>query len=689
MGFIKNTNYKVGVAQLAGKGVAPPNADVKFSFDYAYLYKTYGASSSEYRHISDVAIDYIEVDGKAQKQCVILYFLPSIFDGYIEACEIWRRKKQKVKVNDVWPDQWEIDANWSKVDDIDHQDEGVFIDYGEVNPSTKSYGDLPDAQIAVYNYESGLFWSEPYRPDYIKSSSFIELASGDGSQITGISSLYGSLIVFKDNSIHRCSTQGINPPVSRVDEITPEYGCIAPSTLLNVDNTLYFLSWKGFCAFNNNTVQKIDVKFSEELNYLLTSVDETRIRLSTAGYNATYNEIWLTIPWLPSSSSYNEQADDSYYAAGDTPNRRSLGNTFVISLDKGYVTKFGFPSNVEFMDDFVLNPSEEITPYSTSFNLKYCRDSLDTVRKYYTNSLGEMRSADIRPFNYIKRMTQALDSKRLYLTTAGFYLETPRNNSQEANDEIICLTHEYLFNSQMAPYVPWFENVTPFDINNLTNANSKEAKILGRTAAIVNGDYYTDPIKIDKFPLTVKIPVKSIYKSKYFSGDTETMIKRVRKVSLNIYSQDRMNIKAIALPYENPDDRYLDYPADPNLISDYYFNMTQSHVSPTFGQVMYGELGSNIISFAPFGRELIDGFDTRYAGKNDIHNPTAEPKNPFAVEMVNEADVTAGTAVASVETSVDQEYTKPIRFSIEIISYGRMVLGQLNLFWRGVAKYLS
>ena len=101
MGFIKNTNYQVNDTILEGKGFSPPNANTRYSFDYAYRYKTYGGSSSQYQYINGVEILYKSKDDISIRQCVILFFLPSIFDGYIEACEVWRRKKQKVKTGDT------------------------------------------------------------------------------------------------------------------------------------------------------------------------------------------------------------------------------------------------------------------------------------------------------------------------------------------------------------------------------------------------------------------------------------------------------------------------------------------------------------------------------------------------------------------------------------------------------------
>jgi hypothetical protein len=83
-------------------------------------------------------------------------------------------------------------------------------------------------------------------------------------QITGIASLYGNLVIFKETSIHRVAVQADGIPLSRTDEVDPNVGCIAPNTLINGRNTLYFLSWEGWMRYDNNVISKVDRHFAEE-----------------------------------------------------------------------------------------------------------------------------------------------------------------------------------------------------------------------------------------------------------------------------------------------------------------------------------------------------------------------------------------------------------------------------------------
>ena len=188
-------------------------------------------------------------------------------------------------------------------------------------------------------------WSDSYSPSIIREENFIEVQADDGDQITGVESLYGNLLVFKDNSIHRLTVQGDEYPISRIDEVTQEYGCIAPGTLINVNNTIYFLSWKGFCYYNNNVMENIDSNFYDELQYILQTVDKDYLRLAQCGYNPSTNEIYLNMPWIPTNGEFganSEYGRDSYKDFHDNQwtNQYRLGHIFVIDLTKKYVTKY-------------------------------------------------------------------------------------------------------------------------------------------------------------------------------------------------------------------------------------------------------------------------------------------------------------------------------------------------------------
>lgn len=272
-------------------------------------------------------------------------------------------------------------VTWYRIGNLEDGDAGVFFDNGlsngeAINPRRF----LP----YVETMESGLRWSEPYQPNWVKQGSYMEVRAGDGDQITGIAQLYGNLVVMKERSMHRLAVQAQGTPISRVDEISNNIGCIAPNTLVNINNELYFLSWSGFYKYNNNVLEKADGAFGEELMIRLRhaqgGVRNPAIRDASCAYNSVYRELYLNIPIYTTASPAFELQDN-------LGNRLVRGHIYVLNLDYGLVTKFAYED-----DNYVTNPA--LPDYGEN------REPRVMGRIYHHNSLGELRSADILPVRY-------------------------------------------------------------------------------------------------------------------------------------------------------------------------------------------------------------------------------------------------------------------------------------------------
>lgn len=337
-----------------------------------------------------------------------------------------------------------------KIGDITPENEGIFYD-----------DDLPAlGRLSLLQFfqnedvmPAGVRWSEPYQPNKIKLGSIAEVRSGDGDQITGLAQLYGNIIVFKERSMHRLAVQGSTIPISRVDEISNNVGCIAPNTIITVDNNLYFLSWSGFYKYDNNVLTKVDGDFAEELQVRLRSnmngVKNPAIRDASCGWNPTYREIYLNLPVMSTENSEGhygvDSMEDQDHTQGitlmDNVGERDIrGMVYAINLDTNFVTKY------RYMDDalYFTDPSSPADAPSVAFlNAPTQRSPRVSGRLYYTNTLGQLRSGEILPprtYNYNIKVNNVIqyplprDASTSYLQTA-FYIESPTKEPLSSFDK--------------------------------------------------------------------------------------------------------------------------------------------------------------------------------------------------------------------------------------------------------------
>jgi hypothetical protein len=304
---------------------------------------------------------------------VALYGVPMPYTARYASVDVYRRAGTETK--------------FRYVGSIKSNDEAVFVDD---KPLALTTPELPVSNIGYELYESGVRISEPYQPSVFKEESFLELASGDGDEITGTARLYGNAIVFKNNSMHRLTLQGDGTGVSRIDQISGTIGCIAPDTVIEVDNTLYFLSTKGFFMYDNNVMQRIDGLVANEIELILRQGDYSMIQRSSCGYNAPNNELYLNIP-------------TGVDGAGNC--------VYVFNLQKQYCTKF---------------------VYGSDYGSTALRSS-SMQRRYHTRHDGDLLSADA------KRVVAGETPTPLY---AGLYNESSRSTAKDDTPHTAYLNKE-------------------------------------------------------------------------------------------------------------------------------------------------------------------------------------------------------------------------------------------------------
>jgi hypothetical protein len=488
--------------------------------------------------------------------------------------------------------------------------------------------------------------SEPFRPDWIKPEKLYEYRSGDGKVITGGESLFGNIVVYKETSMHRVAVQGKNPAVSRTDEISPNIGCIAPNTLINIDGIHYFLSWKGFMRYDNNQVQKIDGKFDEELQYILTVVPKEYIRDASCGYNAAYNEIYLNIPMLKTNDIYNRQRDyghgDMYQKNTDNDaaeyfERTLLGHIYVINIEKGYVTKFAYPGTEEDLH-YLLGAG-------TNLPERFVKDivsSVQMIRLYYMNSMGELRSADVLPAKWDQSLSLSptADGKRW----AGIWIETPYNLNLGIIQGNYFLNYRKIAQGG-ALSIQEDAQVVLTDYDDILDGK----RVPDTTALGYLG--FVQPI----FPPLTVWPIRSEYRSKFFTGTFETLIKRIRKVIVNIFSRGGMVLKNITTPRHNE-----------TTLGDY--------------DLMVGDRADERIENKPHQAE-----GAEYGYEPSINSVINYAGFPIEYQGI-------GTNIISCVPSVSEDddwHGKPIKYSLEIQSVLRTQINSVEIYWRPIHTYIS
>jgi len=358
------------------------------SVEYAFAFKD---ATGQLSKSSQATITFGANDGK-----VVFFNLPMPYGAATKTLEVYRNIAS---------------GGWKKIGYIDNLSEGIFQDEGKVSTVNLANETF---EPSIVDYESGLRWSEPYTPYWVKLESFSEVRSGDGDKITGIEQLYGNLLVFKERTIHRLAVQATDPPISRIDEISNNIGCIAPNTIININNEVYFLSRDGFCRYDNNKIEKADGLFAEELDVRIRDMSwggpNPGIRDSACAYNPTYRELYLNIP-IYSTYDPKELNNDPPWGPKDQLGLRLInGQVYVINLDSGFVTKFSYQT------DYGLTPSAD--PSITNYE----RHPRVAAKLYHTNSYGQLRSAEVLPPRFNST------DPRLSLRSSVF-LESPTNNS--------------------------------------------------------------------------------------------------------------------------------------------------------------------------------------------------------------------------------------------------------------------
>lgn len=84
------------------------------------------------------------------------------------------------------------------------------------------------------------------------SAEWFDVQPSDGDKITGLTTFYNNLVVFKERSIHKAvPSDSTGDFISKVELINNSVGCVAHRSIDAVDNDVFFLSRKGVFVLGN------------------------------------------------------------------------------------------------------------------------------------------------------------------------------------------------------------------------------------------------------------------------------------------------------------------------------------------------------------------------------------------------------------------------------------------------------
>lgn len=139
---------------------------------------------------------------------------------------------------------------------------------------------------------------------------FIDIAKNDGQVITGLIKFKTVLLVFKTNSIYQFTFSSNSAPSYEL--VNPAIGCVAPRSLVAVENDIFFASARGIFTIGNEAGFSFDVLRTNELSSRIRSIYETieQSRLSdiAAIYATKNNKNLVIFSYTPTGSTTNSEA---------------------------------------------------------------------------------------------------------------------------------------------------------------------------------------------------------------------------------------------------------------------------------------------------------------------------------------------------------------------------------------------
>ncbi|GAF68748.1 unnamed protein product, partial [marine sediment metagenome] len=177
------------------------------------------------------------------------------------------------------------------------------------NDAANLAGSPPIAEI-IASYQSHVFLAGnntyPYRLYFSNDgdeetwtgTDFIDI--GDlTNPITGLGLLFGKLYIFTRRAIYEL--RGFDRDTFTIDEVSLSVGCVAPKSVVRVDNNLIFLSDRGIYSYDGINVHYL----SENIEPDIADLNYARIAQVSAKLYKAKNQVWFAVS--TGSNSFNDE----------------------------------------------------------------------------------------------------------------------------------------------------------------------------------------------------------------------------------------------------------------------------------------------------------------------------------------------------------------------------------------------
>lgn len=235
------------------------------------------------------------------------------------------------------------------------------------------YITVPLSRIAVV-WQNFLFWAgdatNPNRlyfstladPTTYPQANFIDVPDPfSGDQLTGVAILYGNLLVFKRYSFY--ILQGAPPGNLILSKLNSSVGCVEPSSVVQVDNLVYFVSDKGLYAANLFNIQQKCYKV--EPRYISAVPASTSANPIWAAHYKNKAQIFISVNCRPMYNPNSNLAYNDRILVHDYFNADQNGDPACSEFIVGYTSaglaavKPNFPTAPSIMGDYAYTASSQ------------------------------------------------------------------------------------------------------------------------------------------------------------------------------------------------------------------------------------------------------------------------------------------------------------------------------------------
>lgn len=224
---------------------------------------------------------------------------------------------------------------------------GKTINDIEVEPlDIKDYNMLEMQSRIVYYKDKTIFFSEINNPTYIPNYNYVILPLDETDTITKIQYFRNIYIIFTKYTIYKMVGE-FGSSNFKVSLVNPTIGCIAPNSVVNMDNSLIFLSNNGLYMLKSSEFRD-DLENVKELDFKVKSLTK-----SLNSYNSNFEDLNIKTLGL-NNNAYGIRYGMDYYLFRNDKNmfNRKLVSNFDVLVYKTQLnafTTFKFKNHPNFL----------------------------------------------------------------------------------------------------------------------------------------------------------------------------------------------------------------------------------------------------------------------------------------------------------------------------------------------------